>query len=637
MEKNMRSEQTVLIVGCQPSIERILTSAFQRQGYRVLVSDFFDILPFEKTPNCLLINLEESQCIQARKFLDQPALAYCRRILIIDSHSSRLRQWSIDIPIDDVIFKPVRLRELLTRVKLILEREVTLPGQETTVDELDFAQRMQTLTDERFTGLVHFKAKHVDADLYFVRGTIAGVRVGRKIQKTAVGALWRVFPAVHHIKPKVRLPDWALENPLECDQNQFISIVVRTGGFFHDIFGDNHQLQVIYRINSLEYERVYRDLPRQVRQIIQHFDGERTFEEIMDTLNLDEMLLMQIVRRLLDESLIVECARALRDKDQEVPLSTWIHSGASSAEIKRALVSPQNIEKTNVDLDERESFSSVYPQKKNVYEPGEEATPSSVFFLQNSPYIGADTQKRARAKQKNSEEKRSSASSKALSEQARIQAQKEAILADFSQRMGISQSEVHLTPHASGVFYAPTAEYKHYSRDVVEAHLAKSNEHLQTANSRVQKDTIYSEQELLAEAQRDEEFARLQQAEDEALLNLSIDDSEINEALEAEGPNEPLVPEEDYEEDDEESEEFSAVELYKNNPDHKYELSPEVWKAQIMKRLNEDEQARDEKVMRILIYVLIVVIFMLGAIILYKNVLSNPTTEVVPTDTEPAE
>ena len=620
MEEIMRSEQTVLIVGCQPSIERILSASLQRQGYRVLISDFFDILPFEKTPHCLLINLEENQCIQARKFLEQPALAYCKRILIIDSHSSRLRQWSIDIPVDDVIFKPVRLRELLTRVKLILEREVTLPGQETTVDELDFAQRMQTLTDERFTGLVHFAAKHVDADLFFVRGTIAGVRVGKKIQKTAIGALWRVFPAVHHIKPKVRLPDWALENPLDCDQNQFIAIVVRTGGFFHDIFGDNRQLQVIYRINSLEYERVYRDLPRQVRQIIQHFDGERTFEEIMDTLNLDEMLLMQIVRRLLDESLIVECSHAR--EDQDVPLKAWIQSGASSAEIKRALTSPQNVETPDTVLDERTSFSSVYPLQKQVYEPGEEATPSAVFFLQNSPYIGANTQKRARAKQKTSEDKPRE-TTKNNSKQARVQAQKEAILADFSQRMGISQREIQITPHASGEFCATPCEYKHYSRADVEKHLAEAKEPLLTANCRIQKDRIYSEEELEAEALHDEEMARLQQAEDEAVLNLSIDDSEISEALAVEGSDEPLVPDDDYDDESEEDsgeEEFSAVELYKNNPDHKYELSPEAWKAQIMKRLHADEQARDEKVMHILIYVLIVVIIALVGIILYKNI-----------------
>ena len=199
--------------------------------------------------------------------------------------------------------------------------------------------------------------------------------------------------------------------------------------------------------------------------------------------------------------------------------------------------------------------------------------------------------------------------------------------------MGISKNEVNLTPHTSGIFCATPSEYKHYSRDEVEAHLAKANEPLHTANTRIQKDRIYSEQELLAEAQRDEELARLQQAEDEAVLNLSIDDSEINEALEAEGPNEPLLPDDDYDDESEESEEeFSAVELYKNNPDHKYELSPEAWKAQIMKRLHADEQARDEKVMRILIYVLIAVIFILGAIILYKNVLSSHSTEVVSPD-----
>ena len=182
-------------------------------------------------------------------------------------------------------------------------------------DEAAFAEAMQGLARDRFSGMVSLFAPALDAQLFFVRGHIRGVRAGRKSRELAVLALWRIFPAVFHADRGAAAPEWA-ELGVDYGLEEIVQLALKTASFFRENFGSPRFLRTRYAMNGIQSDAV-EALPANVRKILLCFDGTRSIEEILNFLVIDEFLLLQIIRRLLDENLIAECGREEGDAAQD--------------------------------------------------------------------------------------------------------------------------------------------------------------------------------------------------------------------------------------------------------------------------------------------------------------------------------
>ncbi|MBQ9817506.1 MAG: hypothetical protein IJM59_08610 [Proteobacteria bacterium] len=591
-------EQTVLIVGCQTSAQNVLISALKRAGLNAFGDTYDAIITNVNVPNGLILYVDAQNIRQAKAFLSQPALACTNKILVIDPRDLAARQLSATIDIDDVIFKPIRLKELISRLKLILERGYSERTSNTAFcDEIDFAQKLENFGTTQFSGALFLKGQNSNAELYFENGLVKGIRIGQKIQKNAIDAIWRVFPAKQRTIAKIEFPEWVAAYPVTYDIRHVVDQAFQAAALFDEKFKDIKGLQSIFKVNNKQYEKSYRSLPRQVRQIIQDFDGTRTLENIFNILNLDEQLIIQIIRRLIDESLIVECTDAQHLED--ISLAEWIRG-------------------TN-DHKEPSEIHSI-PDRLQLEE---EATPSFSSFV---------TEDTVRLKAPEAHE-----DSETPSSQQPEQAPEE----DAEDTAVISKDTVSGALSEESFFECHEPKRKHFDRQTVEEHLAKKHSPLITSENKLRKNLIYSEETLAMERARDEELEARLQAEDEAILNLSVDDSEWseehqdtpqkayspdqNKAVSVQSGETGSVPDNYKDRSLIADDDFSPVDLYKKN--HSGEMSPAEWHAATLARLEAETKERSNKLIKKLIIVAIIAIILLIAVFIarFSGVFSRQT------------
>lgn len=689
----MQIEQTILVVGCQQSVLDILGDTFKNSGIQIVPAtyayQFNDNIAF----NAVLIYLNEKDIDSARQFLAQNAVTKMQRILIINPRNQALRLFSATVDIDDVVFKPVRVQELVARVQLITQREnIRSRNKFSICDELDFAQKMHDFADEKFTGCLHLKGQELESEVFFENGIIRGIRAERKIQNNAVDALWRIFPANHSVEKSVSLPIWAENEAFSISAKELVSRVIDAASFFHDKFADKYSLHTVFRISNSQYDRAFPKLPRQVRQIVQTFDGSRALFEVLNTLNLSEMLTMQIILRLLQENLIREC----RPCNESVSLAEWIHSDSMDI-----------ISGDNDELDEESRITSKLSVKSfsenNEIKNVEEATPSVVMFIEQ---LNKTESKTDASLQTNHNVEKESEIVQALSDSNREDENVKCSIA-YSLLSGTSDEkdktaavsnlltamldnsgkiEEHNRnlpePLLAEIAIQPGKPHSDYISVETESDSARTDEFVQPDISKTEK-IIAPEHDSIAYKNQSADlvdeystasdldsavtadyvmpFRHASDLESDVTARIDVVDYINKESkLKDENKTEELsadivVPEkiklsssdddgdESYDDSDwfnDDSDKdtlrltvddsFSAEALYKEN--HKDEISPSEWKSSVLKRLDNESKARDKLIMGILIAAIVVAAAVLIGILFSGSEKSSNHSAQIPSE-----
>ena len=635
----MQNKQTILVLGCDPGAEQILLAALSKAGFRAKGVKYADIIRTDQSPACVLIHLDSVDSERALRFMAQPGLLRSRRVMIIDPHDPRARQFCADADIDDMIFKPIHLREMLTRLSFVLDREHTSLGREITLsDEHGFAQKLQTLADSAFSGVLVLEGRGREAKVYFEHGALVGVQFGKKTQKLAAGALWRLFPAAHRAVAGVTMPPSLALTPLELDVEQLNAHLIKTAAFFKEKFADISGISGIFRVNGAVYDQRYMSLPPQVRRIVQLFDGVRSLEMLFDVLELDEIILIQIVRRLLDENLIFECQS---DEIQGVSLDDWIlgidgstqKAPSKSAEFETVKPEPLQLKK---DLG---SVTKYLAELK--------ALEAQLVDLPDDHEVTQNTKREITRRQATSE----------VCVHSRIRRD------SSKQRQGFSEAELRDLLHEMPVPSQKTTEPLPFDRAFVERRMQKAGLAVITSRVQIHPNVYYSDAFLNQEAEEDEIRAANEEAE--LSLDISVDTSEMDyedaeaeleiamqwfkdeirtrsgsfPASESEKTNASNADKDEQTKrvkresahassTDEEKTEVKkktrqswAMEQYQRR--HGRELSPEEWKKQTLARIHAEAEARDDKVKRILIVLIIIILLGIILVILFR--LNEPT------------
>ncbi|MBQ9395757.1 MAG: hypothetical protein IJU23_09630 [Proteobacteria bacterium] len=667
----MHIEQTILVVGCQQSVLDILGDAFKSSDIQVIPADYGYKFNDDTQLKAVLIYLNESDIDSARKFLALRAVSKLQKILVIDPRNQALRLFSATVEIDDVVFKPVRVQELVARIQLIIQRDNILAESKYSIcDELDFAQKIQTFADEKFCGCLNLKGQELESDIFFDHGIIRGIRAERKIQSNAADALWRIFPANHSVEKNAPLPAWAEKEKFSITAKELISRVIDAASFFHDRFADKYSLHTVFRISTTQYDAAFPKLPRQVRQIIQTFDGSRELFEVLNTLNLSEMLTMQIILRLLQEKLIREC----KPCNESVSLSEWIQSDTTG-------------KKQDDDSDIESRITSVLSAKPfsetQETNPVEEATPSVVMFIDqlvkaestvvsedSTPSDHASTKKETIVKtlsaSDHEEEKVKSIAYPLLSSTSNEEDKKAAVsalMAAVVENTGNVEAHNHdlpepiLTeiniqpgkPHSdyvssdsdsksnrTQIIVKPgealsdiSAEpepiaYKSEKADLVDEYSSASDEDSSATADFVMPFRPAADLEPDVTSKIDvvdylnKESAHSDENKTEELsADIVVPEKKKPLALDSDADGEDSFEDSDWFDTDSDKDtmrlkvddSFSAEALYKEN--HKEELSPSEWKNQVLQRLDDENKSRDKVIMGALIFAIVAAIIVL--------------------------
>lgn len=621
---------TIALAGCQKSTQIVIMTALKSAGFKVIYLPYDVRYHAESIPDCLLIDLQGDDVFKARQMIDQPSLNATKKLLMLDTRDQKARQFISAANVDDILFKPIQIEELVARLQTLLKKTTAQQDPAYIKDEFSFAQAMQDLEARQFTGCLKIHGKHVGGEMHLMHGRINGVRIGQKLQGIALTALWRIFPARPELIPNAPMPDWAAQ-PLNITAEQVIGNVAHASSEFRTIFPGPQGLLTVFKLNSAVYEAAFHTLPRQVRRLVQTFDGDRTLNDIFSYINLDEFVLMQILRRLLDENLIVENQSS--DDIDRLSLVDWI----------------RGVSETDDSLDSSNTEKTVRMPPPMPKPPQRQSQPREEKTVRLPPPMP----EHAKASKPQPPECPTDPMGPAASDPDELpdHATHSILMYAFPTQIQQAEPSARANDADDRPFHAEPVVRKKFSREVVEQKFKKTPPTFIEGDIQIRKGTYYSDAQLEEEAARAANHPQTSQKPSSLTLVLdetkraitlesSIAETSIREveneitriaaALQFNdtddedhkpepSPKKPELPEQDKPLADDEDplrakrkhlEQMQK--LYEQN--HSEELSREDWREQTITRLNRENAETSAKLKRNLA-LLIVLLLLAGALI----------------------
>jgi DNA-binding response OmpR family regulator len=179
---------TLLLVDADPLSLRVLDVSLRKAGYDVVTAtDAADALAkLRGVPDLLLTDtrLREGDGFALAKTLrERDGAADLPVIFLSRAESVEERERAQAMAVEDVVVKPVFVRELLARVQLLLARRVQVSveaGRSTgTTSELALVDLLQSLEASHTTGVVHLEHGAESAHIYVRDGNVVDAELGR--------------------------------------------------------------------------------------------------------------------------------------------------------------------------------------------------------------------------------------------------------------------------------------------------------------------------------------------------------------------------------------------------------------------------------------------------------------------------
>jgi len=349
------AEHVTLLAGCRDDERKLLEAALNHVGLDVIYCQYDEAWESTRAVACVVMDLSNREFDAALRLLQSPALARSEKLAFLAPDNPHGRLLATTMGIDDVVIKPLRLREIITKISLLAERyQERMVGLSAFFnDEIDFIQRLQDLAVMRFSGAMLLNGRGHKATICFEHGAIVGIDFGKRRNQAAIGSLWRLLPATHCLVPEAARPDWMQRKPLRLEAAEAVASFVESAEVFRKIFSGQDRLEEVLTVNWSAYAKISDSLPKQVRRIVQMFDGVRNLEDILDAVNFDEVLLLQILQKLCHKQILTQSGN---ESEDEVALGAWVSSFLSQSEAPGTDGSKDSQE----DEDEELSHSAVF-------------------------------------------------------------------------------------------------------------------------------------------------------------------------------------------------------------------------------------------------------------------------------------
>jgi DNA-binding response OmpR family regulator len=179
---------TLLLVDADPLSLRVLDVSLRKAGYTVTTAtDAADALgKLRGVPDLLLTDtrLRESDGFALAKTLrERDGAADLPVIFLSRAESAEEHERAGALGVEDVLVKPVFVRELLARVQLLLarrvQRSVETGRTAGTTDDLALVDLLQSLEASHTTGVVHLEHGGESARVYLRDGNVVDAELGR--------------------------------------------------------------------------------------------------------------------------------------------------------------------------------------------------------------------------------------------------------------------------------------------------------------------------------------------------------------------------------------------------------------------------------------------------------------------------
>ncbi|EYF07807.1 DUF4388 domain-containing protein [Chondromyces apiculatus] len=326
------AKQQLLLVDADPRSLRVLEVSLRKAGYSVTTAkDGLDALVKLElsTPDLVLAdsrlpNLDGYGLVSRMK--EHAEWASIPVVFLTSQKSVEDKIRGLELGIEDYLTKPIFVRELIARVKLLLarrEREgfTTRSGPSGrmrfsgAIADMNVVDLLQTFEVSRKSGVVHLASGEDEAHIYFRDGKVVDATLGRLAGEEAVyrALLWS--EGTFEVEfCKVESPD-----VIDASTQGLLMEGMRRVDEWGRLLEALPPLSTVFDVDHEELLERLNEIPDELNGILRLFDGRRTLMQVVDTSPFEDLSTLSTISKLYFEGLLVPAATPTAGAEDVVP------------------------------------------------------------------------------------------------------------------------------------------------------------------------------------------------------------------------------------------------------------------------------------------------------------------------------
>ncbi|HVU01147.1 MAG TPA: response regulator, partial [Polyangiaceae bacterium] len=321
------AKQQLLLVDGDPRSVRVLEVSLKNAGFNVTTaSDGADALAkLEYAAPDLILTDTRLPGIDGyemvRKLKAQPEHASIPIVFLTSQKSIEDKIRGLELGVEDYLIKPIFVRELITRVHMLLarrtqERIATGPASRTrfagSLEDMGVVDLLQTIEVSRKSGVARITQGKRQATVYFRDGKLVDAEIGRLRGEEAVyrALLWTSGDFEVEFKHVDNV------DVIPTSTQGLLMEGMRRVDEWGRLSEQLPSLDVVFDVEHDTLVERLTEIPDELNAILRLLDGRRTLIEIIDDSPFDDLSTLSVISKLYFEGLLVPVETP---QDQLVP------------------------------------------------------------------------------------------------------------------------------------------------------------------------------------------------------------------------------------------------------------------------------------------------------------------------------
>jgi len=238
----------------------------------------------------------------------------------------------LELGVDDYLTKPIYIKEIITRVKILLqktERENLQRRDQKarfagTLSDMGVVDLIQTIEIGRKTGIIHFSSHDAPprmGEVYFRNGKVIDAKLGKLEGEKAIYRLllWNSGDFEMDFKPSLQHPD-----KIGLSSQGLLMEGMRRVDEWGRMLEQLPALDTKFEVDYTELSDRLSEIPDEINAILRLFDGKRTLIDVVDDSLFDDLEALGIISKLYFEGLIYDASHRPEEERPVMSMDAWM-------------------------------------------------------------------------------------------------------------------------------------------------------------------------------------------------------------------------------------------------------------------------------------------------------------------------
>jgi CheY-like chemotaxis protein len=313
------AKQNLLLVDADPRSLRVLEVSLRKAGYSVTAATdaqgALDMIALS-TPDLILADtrlpgMDGFAFVQ--RLHERPEFAGIPFIFLSSDPTVESKVRGLELGVEDYLTKPIYIKEIITRVNLVLQRKQRegLQHNKTSASKTRFTGSLadmglvdliQTIDISRKSGVLHIASRSLRGEIYFRDGKLIDAEMGRLVGERAVYRALVLSEGTFEIdfRPVRR------EDRIQMSTQGILMEGMRRLDEWGRLLEQLPPLDAVFEVDHAQLVERLAEIPDEINDILRLFDGTRSLLAVVDEAPGDDLSTLTAISKLYFEGLVVD-------------------------------------------------------------------------------------------------------------------------------------------------------------------------------------------------------------------------------------------------------------------------------------------------------------------------------------------